>query len=79
MTAKATAKNGMNSSEINSATGIGSKWAADMQTHFAQTGSYRSEDLRRVLGDPLSGISIPTHNPADHTESDSARRLAKRK
>ena len=27
-------------------------WVHQMRSHFAQFGTYREEDLRRVLGDP---------------------------
>jgi hypothetical protein len=53
-------KIGMNSSEIPALSGGGSEWAKEMQMHFARTGSYRPEDLQRVLGDPLQGVSAPT-------------------
>ena len=33
-----------------------SEVAKEMQTHFSRTGTYRVEDLRRVLGDPTQGI-----------------------
>ena len=29
-----------------------------MSEHYAQTGAYASEDLARVLGDPVKGIGL---------------------
>jgi hypothetical protein len=39
----------------------GSKWAKEMQAHFARTGRYRPEDIKRVLGSPLHGIALGTN------------------
>jgi hypothetical protein len=55
---------GMNSSEMSERSGCGSRWAIDMQEHFVRTGAYRKEDLYKVLGDPLAGVSLPTHQPS---------------
>jgi hypothetical protein len=60
-------KIGMNSSEIKP--NSGSKWAMDMQTHFARTGAYRPEDVKKVLGDPLKGVEFPTREPTDLLKS----------
>lgn len=40
------------------------KWLSDMRDHFQQTGSYRIEDVYRVLGDPLVTVTLP-FNDAD--------------
>ena len=31
-------------------------WVAEMRRHYALTGTYRPEDLRRLLGDPKRGV-----------------------
>jgi len=31
-------------------------WVVQMQEHFAKTGTYRPEDLRRLLGDPNKAV-----------------------
>lgn len=33
------------------------KWVTDMRAHYRQTGTYRAEDVRRVLGGPLEQVS----------------------
>jgi hypothetical protein len=33
-------------------------WHKDMVAHYQRTGSFRPEDLRRVLGDPSKGVQI---------------------
>jgi hypothetical protein len=35
------------------------EWLKEMQAHYRQTGSYRPEDLSRVLGDQRQGVSMP--------------------
>jgi len=35
------------------------QWVRDMKAHYAETGTYRPEDLRRVLGDPTRGVEMP--------------------
>jgi hypothetical protein len=35
------------------------QWLKEMQTHYSRTGSYRPEDLNRVLGDQRQGVSVP--------------------
>jgi hypothetical protein len=39
-----------------------STWVSEMHAHFMQTGSYRIQDVQRVLGDPRQGVEI---RPAD--------------
>lgn len=34
------------------------QWILDMDRHFQQNGYYRSEDLRRLFGNPSQGIRI---------------------
>jgi len=34
------------------------QWLSDMIDHYRRTGSYRPEDLRRVLGDPTKGVTV---------------------
>lgn len=33
-------------------------WVRKMIDHYQRTGSYRPEDLRRLLGDPNRGVGI---------------------
>jgi len=33
-------------------------WVREMKEHYAKTGIYRPEDLRRLLGDPVKGIDV---------------------
>ncbi len=33
-------------------------WIHDMRKHFAETGSYRPEDLIRLLGDIREGVTV---------------------
>jgi hypothetical protein len=33
------------------------EWIVKMQEHYRQTGTYRAEDLRRLLGDQRRGVS----------------------
>lgn len=46
-------------------------WVVDMIRHFQRTGSYRPEDLRRLLGDPNRSVEVgPCKSLAAHfTES----------
>jgi hypothetical protein len=36
----------------------GADWVRAMQQHYSETGTYRVEDLRRLLGDPMRGVSF---------------------
>lgn len=36
------------------------KWVKDMHAHYNETGSYRAEDVQRVLGDPRKSVGAPT-------------------
>ena len=31
-------------------------WIREMREYFAKTGTFRAEDLRRLLGDPTKGV-----------------------
>jgi len=33
-------------------------WVQEMLDHYRRTGSYRSEDLRRLLGDPSQAVEV---------------------
>jgi len=35
----------------------GADWVRAMQRHYNETGTYRTEDLERLLGDPMRGVS----------------------
>jgi hypothetical protein len=35
-------------------------WVRDMHTHFEHTGSYRPEDVERVLGDQRKTVLVST-------------------
>lgn len=37
----------------------------DMVAHFSQTGEYRAEDIRRVLGDPNGGVILEASPTAE--------------
>lgn len=34
------------------------EWVRDMVEHYRRTGAYRSQDLRRLLGDPRKGVEV---------------------
>jgi hypothetical protein len=34
------------------------EWVRRMIEHYRQTGTYRPEDLRRLLGDPTRGVEV---------------------
>jgi hypothetical protein len=34
------------------------EWMREMGAHYRRTGTFRPEDLRRVLGDPTKGVMI---------------------
>jgi len=34
------------------------EWAASVNTHFQQTGTFRAVDILRVLGNPLEGVVV---------------------
>ena len=34
------------------------EWVREMREHFLRTGTYRVEDVRRVLGDPASQVKV---------------------
>lgn len=38
-------------------------WTADMKKYFQQTGTYRAQDLKRVLGEP--GSCLESKAPTD--------------
>jgi len=33
-------------------------WVRDMKAHYAKTGTYRPEDLRKLLGDPTKRVEV---------------------
>ena len=33
-------------------------WVREMQKYFNETGTYRAEDLDRLLGDPTKGVEL---------------------
>ena len=35
------------------------KWVREMKANYSKTGTYRPEDLRRVLGDPRRSVEMP--------------------
>jgi len=41
-------------------------WVVGMRLHFAETGAYRAEDLRRLLGDPEKGVEVGTSKGLSH-------------
>ncbi len=34
------------------------EWVRKMLEHYQKTGTYRAEDLRRLLGDPTQGVEV---------------------
>jgi len=38
----------------------GAEWVREMHSHYSMTGSYRVEDVQRVLGDPRTVVNLPT-------------------
>jgi len=34
------------------------EWVRKMKQHYAKTGTYRPEDLRRLLGDPAMRVEV---------------------
>jgi len=34
------------------------RWVREMKEHYAKAGTYRPEDLRRLLGDPAKGVEM---------------------
>lgn len=34
------------------------EWVRRMSAYYRETGAYRPEDLRRLLGDPLKGVEV---------------------
>ena len=38
-------------------------WVREMREHYNKTGSYRAEDLHRLLGDPARGVELSA-NPS---------------
>jgi hypothetical protein len=40
-------------------------WVVAMIEHYQRTGTYRSEDLRRLLGDPTKGFELRTGEAGD--------------
>jgi len=49
------------------------QWVREMHEHFLKTGTYRAEDLRRVLGDRKEGIEI---KPVGEARADLRQLLA---
>jgi hypothetical protein len=38
------------------------EWVREMIEHYRRHGSFRPEDLRRLLGDPKTGVVVPNQN-----------------
>jgi len=34
------------------------EWVREMRAHYARTGAFRPQDLRRLLGDPAKGVEM---------------------
>ena len=39
-------------------------WLLDMYDHYAKVGSFRTEDILRVLGDPRKGVDMASEDQA---------------
>jgi len=37
---------------------VEAQWVREMREHFSKTGTYRPQDLRRVLGDPTVRVEM---------------------
>lgn len=48
-------------------------WVRDMQSHFAQTGAFRVNDVHRVLGNPWDGVAL--HGTVCGTENGLGARM----
>lgn len=42
---------------------VEAEWVTKMHDHFQKTGSYRPQDLERVLGDPRHGFEVRVGDP----------------
>jgi hypothetical protein len=43
------------------------EWVRKMKEYYTKTGTYRPEDLRRLLGDPTKGVEMgPTQSMANY-------------
>ena len=40
------------------------KWLEEMHDHYAQAGSFRTEDILRLLGDPQEGVDMASEEKA---------------
>lgn len=40
------------------------KWLVDMHDHYEKVGSFRTEDILRVLGDPRKGVDMASEERA---------------
>ena len=40
------------------------KWLQEMHDHYAKVGSFRTEDILRVLGDPRKGVDMASEEKA---------------
>ena len=40
------------------------EWVLEMHEHYAETGSFRIEDILRVLGDPKEGVDMMSEDKA---------------
>jgi hypothetical protein len=40
------------------------KWLQEMHEHYAKAGSFRTEDILRVLGDPRKGVDMTSEEKA---------------
>jgi len=40
------------------------KWLRDMHEHYATVGSFRTEDILRVLGNPRTGVDMGSEERA---------------
>jgi hypothetical protein len=38
------------------------EWVRDMVEHYWRTGTFRPQDLRRLLGDPTKGVEVRPKN-----------------
>jgi hypothetical protein len=52
------------------------EWVRDMHDHYGAKGSYRAEDLRKVLGDPRDRVEMPSTDPEKAGHASVLRKIA---
>jgi hypothetical protein len=50
------------------------EWVRQMIEHYQRTGSFRPEDLRRLLGDPTKGVEVGPNTSLSSLSTELTRR-----